>query len=132
MTNKIHAIVKSLEVCEILYLTHFAFGDFSLSMISLELEDLNINDKVILTAKPTAIAIAKDIKGYLSYSNQLQGVIIYIQYGQLLTDIQVQVNNTNINSIITTNSAKRMDLKKNELVTCLIKASDLSIFKRSL
>lgn len=130
MTNKIQATVKSLEVCEILYLTHFTFGNFSLSMVSLELEDLKANDKVILTTKPTAIAIAKDIKGLLSYSNQLKGAITYIQYGQILTHIQVQINTTTISSIITTSSAKRMDLKKDDIVTCLIKASDLSIFKR--
>lgn len=130
MINKIQATVKSLQTCEILNITSFAFYHETLTMVSLELEDIKVGDKVILTAKPTSIAIAKEFKGLISHSNQLKGKLNHINYGQLLTDLTILIEDTKLSSIITTNLAKRMDLKKNDIVTCFIKASDLSIYKR--
>lgn len=132
LINKIEAIVTSMQKSDILNITSFSFQNFSLAMMSLELENINVGDRVLLSVKPTAVAIAKEINGLLSYSNQLQGVIIFIDYGKLLTDIHVLVKDTTINAIITTNSAKRMNLKQDDEVTCLIKASDLSLYEKIL
>lgn len=132
LINKIEAIVTSMQTSDILNITSFSFQNFSLAMMSLELENINVGDRVLLSVKPTAVAIAKEINGLLSYSNQLQGVIIFIDYGKLLTDIHVLVEDTTINAIITTNSAKRMNLKQDDEVTCLIKASDLSLYEKIL
>lgn len=132
LINKIEAIVTSMQTSDILNITSFSFQNFSLAMMSLELENINVGDRVLLSVKPTAVAIAKEINGLLSYSNQLQGVIIFIDYGKLLTDIHVLVKDTTINAIITTNSAKRMNLKQDDEVTCLIKASDLSLYEKIL
>lgn len=132
LINKIEAIVTSMQTTDILNITSFSFQNFSLAMMSLELENINVGDRVLLSVKPTAVAIAKEINGLLSYSNQLQGVIIFIDYGKLLTDIHVLVKDTTINAIITTNSAKRMNLKQDDEVTCLIKASDLSLYEKIL
>lgn len=132
LINKIEAIVTSMQTSDILNITSFSFQNFSLAMMSLELENINVGDRVLLSVKPTAVAIAKEINGLLSYSNQLQGVIIFIDYGKLLTDIHVLVKDITINAIITTNSAKRMNLKQDDEVTCLIKASDLSLYEKIL
>ena len=50
-----------------------------------------------------------------------------IESGELLCSVILKIENIYIESIITKDSAERMKLKKDEQVTILIKASNLSI-----
>lgn len=127
--NKIPAKVTDIQTCDILNITSFNFANFNLSMMSLELLNLKVNSKVILTAKPSSVAIGKDFNGEISYSNQLKGKIQSIENGELLTYIKVLVDEIIIQSIITKKSSQRMDLKKDDEAICIIKASDLSILE---
>ena len=88
---------------------------------------LSKDEKVKLAIKPTHIAIGKEFSGEVSYSNQLKCTILNIENGELLSSITLKVFDTLLESIITVNSSKRMDLKVGDNVTAFIKASDLSI-----
>ena len=50
-----------------------------------------------------------------------------LENGQLLTSVILKINDTILESIITVDSSKRMNLQIGEVVTILIKASNLSI-----
>jgi molybdopterin-binding protein len=128
--NKIEAIISQIDSIDNLNIVQFDFSGIKLKMMSLDLnEKIKVGQKVILIVKATNILLAKDFEGMISFSNQIRGKIENIEDGKLLCSITLVVNNTKFQSIITQNSTDRMNLKKDEEITILIKASDLSILE---
>ena len=70
---------------------------------------------------------AKNFNGEVSYSNKLATTISSIKNGQLLSSVKLDFFDTTLESIITVNSSKKMDLKVGDQVTAFIKASEVSI-----
>ncbi len=125
--NELYAKVSKIQSVENLNIVNFDFNGINLAMMSLGLSNINLGSKVILSVNASSIAIAKDLQGLLSYSNQLNCTIVAIDMGELLCSLELQISNCTINSLITASSAKRLDLKINDKITALIKASELSI-----
>lgn len=126
--NQLIATIKKIDTMDHLNIVEFDFFNTSLKMMSLDLsEDIKIDKKVKLCVKPTCISIAKNLSGEISLSNKITATIQSINNGHLLCSILLNVNDTIIESIITVDSSKRMNLKQNNIVTILIKASDLFI-----
>jgi molybdopterin-binding protein len=124
------ATIKKINNIDSLNIVEFDFEEIPLKMMSLDLnKDVQIGKKVRLAVKPTNISIAKNLFGEISLSNQLIANIKSVENGQLLSSIILEVNDTIFESIITADSSKRMNLQKNEQVSILIKASDLSILE---
>ena len=120
--------ITKIQSVENLNIVNFDFCSQALSMMSLDLNDkLKIGSKVILTTKPTHIAIAKEFNGNISYSNQLKAKITEIKNGELLSSIKLSTGDAACESIITKNSSVRMNLQVDDTVTLFIKASELSI-----
>jgi molybdopterin-binding protein len=132
MSNLI-ATISKIESCDNLHIIYFNFNGQSLTMMSLELDiNIKVGSTVKLSIKPTHIGIGKNISGDLSYSNQLNSIIVSIEKGKLLSSIILKLednSNTTLESIITKKSVQRLDLKENDKITAIIKASDISILK---
>ncbi len=129
MSNLI-ATIKEIQTVDSLNIVNFDFFGIDLTMMSLELKDeVKVGKRVILGIKPTTVAIAKDFSGDISYSNQIESTIQSIEIGKLLCSIKLISKETTFESIITSKSAKRLDLKENDNVTAFIKASEISISK---
>ena len=128
--SQIIATIKKIHNIDNLNIVEFDFFGKTLKMMSLNLnKNVQIGKKVKLAVKPTNISIAKNLFGEISLSNQIVVNIKNVENGQLLSSIILEVNDTTFESIITADSSKRMNLQKNEQVTILIKASDLSILE---
>jgi len=128
--NTLIATVTKMNSIDNLNIVHFNFSNQILSMMSLDLsDDIKIGTEVELTANPSHIAIAKDFHGVLSYSNQLRAKIKAVENGKLLSSVKLQIEEFVLESIITLESSKKMDLKAGDEVTAFIKASQLSILK---
>lgn len=125
--NLIHAKIQNILSEQSLSITQLDFAGHTLKMMSLSLSELKSGDKVILSVKPTNVAIGKSFFGNVSYSNQFRAKIIKIDNGKLLSSIKLEFEKSIIESIITLDSAKKMDLKVDDEVTIFIKASDLFI-----
>ena len=126
--NKISATVVTIQNVQNLTQVTFATATDELKMMGLELpQNIKQNTEVILTCKATNIAIAKRSDTMLSFSNQLRVTIKAIEMGELLCSLLLTYGDTLLESIITADSAKRMQLQVGESVTALIKSSDLSI-----
>jgi molybdopterin-binding protein len=126
--NQIKASVTEIQSVENLNILTFSANHQLLKMMSLDLNNgLKIGTKVSLSFKSTTVAIAKNISGELSFSNQLKVGIISMEVGKLLTSLKLRFDEQTLESIIITASVKRMDLKVGESVVALIKSSDLSI-----
>lgn len=128
--NHIIAQVKEVQNVQNLNILSFTCNEVPLKMMSLDLNDTIIKgSQVMLTCKPTAVAIGKNIQGELSFSNQLHVNILSLEIGQLLCTLKLQFGEFVLESIITTNSQKKLQLQIGDKVTALIKSSDLSIAK---
>jgi molybdopterin-binding protein len=124
------AKVQKIQSVQNLNILSFTCNDTTLKMMSLDLNDTISKDaQVMLTCKPTAIAIGKNIQGQLSYANQLHVTITSLEVGELLCALKLQFGAFVLESIITTDSQKRMQLQEGDAVIALIKSSDLSIAK---
>jgi molybdopterin-binding protein len=126
--NRFVATITKIQNVENLNIVNFDFCNQHLSMMSLDLnEKIKVGCKVVLTAKPTHIAIAKEFSGDISYSNQLSAKITQINNGELLSSIKLSTGDATCESVITKNSSARMNLNVGDNVTLFIKASELSI-----
>ncbi|RXJ97185.1 transporter [Arcobacter sp. AHV-9/2010] len=124
------ARVKEIRTKDSLNIVEFDFNNITLKMMSLELnKDITIGKRVELVVKPTNIIISKNFIEDISLSNQTLAKIVDINCGELLCIITLELNNTIFESIITKDSFIRLNLKIDDNVYILIKASDLSILK---
>ena len=122
------ATIIEIQSEDILHIVSFRVGESVLKMMSLELNPtLRLESKVLLSVKATAVALAKEFEGILSYSNQLPLEIEQIQKGELLCSIKLKHKDIQLESVITRASCERMELEVNDSVIALIKSSDLSI-----
>ena len=126
--SQLVATIKKINSVDNLNIVEFDFNGLTLKMMSLDLNaDVQVGKKVKLSVKPTNISIAKNLIGEISLSNQIVATIENLENGQLLSSVSLKVHNTLLESIITVDSSKRMNLQIGEVVTILIKASNLSI-----
>jgi molybdopterin-binding protein len=126
--SQLVATIKKINNIDNLNIVEFDFFGKSLKMMSLDLsQNVQVGKKVKLLVKPTNISIAKNLNGDISFSNQLVATIQSLENGQLLSSVILKVNDILLESIITVDSSKRMNLQINDEVTILIKASNLSI-----
>lgn len=126
--SKILANVKSIQSVDTLNIVSFDFFGNELKMMSLELADeVQSGAKVLLGVKPTSIVIAKDFNGEISFSNRLQGKIVEVNSGELLTNVKIEIATSLFESIITKQTSMNMNLKVDDEVNIFIKASELSI-----
>ncbi|WP_368029935.1 molybdopterin-binding protein [Arcobacter sp. s6] len=126
--SKLLATIKKISTVDNLNIVEFDFHGEILKMMSLDLgKEVQVGKKVILSVKSTNVLLAKNLSGDLSFSNKLVARIENIENGILLSSIILKINDTYIESIITADSSIRMNLQENDIVTVLIKASNLSI-----
>ena len=124
------ARVKDIKTKDNLNIVEFDFNNISLKMMSLELnKDITIGKRVEPVVKPTNIIISKNFIEDISLSNQTLAKVIEINSGELLSNITLKIEETILESIITKDSADKLNLKIDDKVYILIKASDLSILK---
>ncbi len=124
------AAVSQIEHRGSLHIVKFEFHGQTLTMMSLDLDpQITIGTKVQLVIKPSHIAIAKAFSGEVSYSNQLRVTIKSIEDGVLLSSIKLLFADTLLESVITADASRKMDLHSGEEVTVFIKASEISIEK---
>ncbi len=124
----IDAKISAIESEGIIHIVTFQTQEHVLKMVSLELpKDLKIATEVKLQVKATSVSLAKELKGELSYSNQIKCQIESIEQGKLLSSIILTTEKFRLESIITTTSLERLSLERGESVVALINSSDLSI-----
>ena len=124
------ARVKSISSVDSLNIVEFDFNNTIFKMMSLELdENIKVGTKVELLVKATNVIISKNFIEDISLSNQTLAKISSINLGELLCSITLNLGDTTIESIITKDSALKLNLKKDDEVNILIKASDLSIYR---
>ena len=124
------AKVKEIKTIDSLNIVEFDFYGTTLKMMSLELNsDITTDKRVELLVKPTNVIISKSYIEDISLSNQILAKIVSFEDGELLSSLSLKAFDTFFESIITKTSKVKLDLKENDEVNILIKASDLSILR---
>ncbi len=122
--------IKEIKTIDSLNIVEFDFHSITLKMMSLELDsDITINKRVELLVKPSNVIISKNYMEEISLSNQFFAKILDIKDGELLSSLSLKAFDTFFESIITKDSKIKLNLKENDEVNILIKASDLSILR---
>lgn len=129
--SRLEASITDIQSEDSLHIITCAFETTNISLVTLELnQNLHIGSKIVLGIKPTHIAIGKEKIDMISYTNQIKTTIDSIDEGKLLSSISLITNNNQtLESIITTNSLKRLNLQKGDKVVAFIKASEISIME---
>ena len=128
--NQIQADITKIDSGNNITIVSFKAGKQQMKMMALEIdEDLEMGSKVILGAKATNIALAKEHLEDISISNQLEATIEAIEMGSLLCSVRFLFEAVSWESVITRDSAERMELVVGEKIVALLKSSELSIIK---
>jgi len=127
MTNEIKAVVEKIYKSDFLHVVKFDCSGVKLSMMSLELPNIKEYDKVLLSVKPTHISLSKLYPSQTTISNILLSEVIDIQNGDVLSMVLLKTGESMIESIITLEASKRLDIKKSDKVYALVKSSELFI-----
>jgi len=130
--NQLEANIKQIQSVDSLTMLTLSLKNRVLTMVSLELDSkVQVGKRVTLACKPTSIALANiDIEqNDISYSNQLEVEVVQVEGGKILSAFILDFESFTLESIVTTNSIEKMELKEGSRVLALIKAHELSIAK---
>lgn len=94
-----------------------------------ELNWLQEGQKVNILFKETEVMIAKGDIGMLSLNNRFTGKITGVETGDIYSSLMIDFG-TGIESVITSKSVRRLELKEGDVVTALVKANEISIGRR--
>jgi len=128
--NKLTASVVAIEAEKSLHIVSFESHGVALKMMGLELpKGLEVGSNVLLGVKSSHVAIAKNVEGDVSFSNQLRVTIDSIDAGKLISTVSVRFYDAVLQSILTRSSVERMKLQKGDQVVILFKASELFVLE---
>jgi len=126
--NTIKATIRHLQSSEGISIVHFDVLGEAMRMMALDLDKgLAKGKEVVIGVKATNIALALEKNSGLSISNQLEVTISKIDLGDLLCCVTFTFHNETWESVITRDSALRLDFKVGARVVALVKSSELSI-----
>ena len=126
--NKIAATITDIQRADAINIVHFDAGGETMCMMALELDErLSIGTKVKVGSKATNIALAQKRVETISISNQLEVTITSINMGVLLCSVSFDFAGQLWESVITRDSALRIQLAVDQKIVALIKSSELSI-----
>ena len=80
--------------------------------------------------KETEVSIAKDFTGKISLRNKIPCRVNQVERGELMSIIHMTFMDYQIQSAITTRSVDLLDLKKNDEVTAMIKANEITLMQK--
>ncbi|MDL0087818.1 TOBE domain-containing protein [Campylobacter gastrosuis] len=120
---------KVSEISSSNYVSHvrFRLDEISFSMLSLENLSLNVGDEVILGFKSSDVSIATSKLADFSVQNALECKIKALKMGKILTTILLDFRGFEFESLISTSSAKALNLAPNQQVFAYIKSTSIFI-----
>jgi molybdopterin-binding protein len=84
---------------------------------------------VFMIFKETEVSLARNLSGLISLRNRFECLVRSVEYGEIVAQVSLQFGLSEINAVITTRSARLLDLKEGDSVTALVKANEMSLQK---
>jgi molybdopterin-binding protein len=131
--NKLEAKITNIESAESISLVDLQANGDLFSCVVIETpataDYLKIGNAVHILFKETEVSIAKNLSGQISLRNQIHSTIKQIDKGRVLTKLILDYKGIDIGSVITTRSAKNLNLQIGDAVIALVKANEVSIME---
>lgn len=132
--NKLTGKITSIETEGSIALIEVAVGELRLSASLLgtseEFASWELNQEVDLVFNEMEVAIAKNLSGLISLRNRLQGKIVSLEFGKVLTRVVLIVANLHlISAVITSRSAHKLQLCLGDEVEGLVKSNEMSLIR---
>ncbi|MDO8177065.1 MAG: TOBE domain-containing protein [Undibacterium sp.] len=86
-----------------------------------------IGQAVRLLFKETEVALAKNLSGHISMRNRLPGTVTALEIGQVLTRVVLDMQGIRISSVITSRSARSLQITVGDAVEGLVKSNEMSL-----
>lgn len=126
--NYITAQLLDVKASKQMHFLHCYSGQHQLHLIVLGLnEGVKVGSQVVLGVKSTNVSFAKGKDTHISISTQLEAVVKHIHCGELVCEVELDLGEFTLMSIIMKEVAEKMSLQIGDEVLALIKATDLSI-----
>jgi molybdate transport system regulatory protein len=131
--NTIPGTIVKVDSSENISLVDVDVGGDILTCVIIDTERtasyLRIGNDVKLVIKETEVALAKNLAGIVSIRNKMNGSVIDIEHGDILTKVRIRYKSALVTSVITTRSARALELKPGDAVTALVKSNEVSIMR---
>ena len=92
-----------------------------------QLAGWEIGQAVRLLFKETEVALAKNLSGQISMRNRLPGIVKALEIGQVLTRVVFDMQGIQISSVITSRSARGLQIEVGDFVEGLVKSNEMSL-----
>jgi len=126
--NRLQVKVTNIEKIDTLHYLSFSLNKKVIHIVTLELpKHIKIGKDVNISIKSTNIGISKTLKKDISIENQLKSKVIHIENGKILSSICLDIEGFELESVISLNASKRLDLKVGDDVFALMSESSISI-----
>lgn len=106
-------------------------GGIIFSSIVIETPDtaayLKIGTPIHVVFKETEVVIAKKLEDAISMLNQVDGIIMEIEEGKLLSKVSVNTKIGEITAFITTEALEALALKKGENICALVQTTEIML-----
>jgi molybdate transport system regulatory protein len=134
--NKIPGTIKKVTSSGNIILAEVCTEKTTMAALMIQAPELTEMTKegnnVVLAFKESEVSIGKNIKGEISMRNQLIGEIKIIESGVVFSKITFEFEGHSIVSLITTGSARRLNLAVGDTITGFIKANEVMILANDL
>lgn len=128
--NKLKGIVKDIKTTGSINIVKIDVKGKDFKAVFLEgLKNIKKGQEIFIIFKETEVPLGKNLSGEISLSNRFECKITNIEKGKLLTKVILDFEDEKIISIITTSSAERMNLKKDDKVIAFIKANEVALME---
>ena len=131
--NSLNGAIISVESSDALSLVGVDIGGDIISCVVIDTEEsaryLHIGMDVKVVFKETEVALAKELPSAISIRNRMHGKVIELDRGAILTKVRLNYKSSVITSVITTSSAKSLDLKPGDSVIGLVKSNEVSLMR---
>ena len=92
-----------------------------------QLSAWKIGQSARLLFKETEVALAKNLSGQISMRNRMPGLVIALEVGQVLTRVVFDMQGVQINSVITSRSARGLQIAIGDAVEGLVKSNEMIV-----
>jgi molybdopterin-binding protein len=126
--NRLEVEVTKIEEVDRLHYLTLSLNKKVIHMLTLELsKNIKVGKNVNISIKSTNIGISKTLKKDISIENQLKSKVIHIENGKILSSICLNIEGFKLESIISLDACKRLNLKVDDEVFALLSESAVSI-----
>jgi len=127
--NCLKGQITGIEMKEHLSLIRIKVGSGEFKSIVIDTPEssdyLSVGKEVKVLFKESETVLARDLAGEISLQNRITGIVTGVEKGQLLSNVHLDCDGSQVSSIITTLSVERLGIDIGVELVALIKTNEI-------